>query len=425
MIEATPAERGRLAENVVHFARVLRTAGLPVGPDRVMLALRALRIAGLESREDFRAVLAACLIDRAEHRDLFDQAFQLFWRDPDVLGRIMAMLLPRVQGPEDRLKLPNENRRLADALFPKKPQAQADEPPQERLEVDATLSFSEREVLRKADFETMTAEEWASAKRLIEQWRARLPRIATRRHEAAAHGSRLDWRRIAARSARTGGELAAFAWRRPRLQTAPLVALIDISGSMSRYSRMFLHFLHTITASERRTQSFLFGTRLTPVTRMLRRRDPDRAVEACVDAVQDWSGGTRIAGCLREFNLRWARRVLGQGATVLLVTDGLERDDAGALAFEAERLGKSCRRLVWLNPLLRYDAFEPKAAGVRAILPHVDRHLPVHNLDSLFGLAGALSDLSRHARPEPRNVPSWISRTSSPSPSTSSRPGPR
>jgi hypothetical protein len=188
---------------------------------------------------------------------------------------------------------------------------------------------------------------------------------------------------------------------------------------------MFLHFLHTITASERRTQSFLFGTRLSPVTRMLRRRDPDRAVEECVRAVDDWSGGTRIAGCLREFNLHWARRVLGQGATVLLVTDGLERDDAGALAFEAERLGKSCRRLVWLNPLLRYDAFEPKAAGVRAILPHVDRHLPVHNLDSLFGLAGALSDLSRHARPEPRNTPSWISRTSSPSPSTSSRPGPR
>ena len=405
--------QGRLAENVVHFARVLRAAGLPLGTDRVLLALRALQLAGLDNRDDFRAVLAACLIDSAEHRELFEQAFELFWRDPDVLGRIMAMRMPGLPQAPDGSGAGQPNRRLANALFPSV--VPASSPAGDEADTDRTFGFSARERLRKADFETMSAQEWIDARRLIEQWRARLPRIATRRFEPASGGSRLDWRRTAARSVRTGGELASFAWRRRRQQTAPLVALIDISGSMSRYSRMFLHFLHSLTAAERRTQSFLFGTRLSPVTRMLRRRDPDRAVEECVRAVDDWSGGTRIAGCLREFNLRWARRVLGQGATVLLVTDGLERDDAGALALEAERLGKSCRRLVWLNPLLRYDAFEPKAAGVRAILPHVDRHLPVHNLDSLAGLADALYDLSRHPRPEARNHARWSSPVNNPS----------
>lgn len=396
MIEA-PA-RGRLAENVMHFARVLRNAGIPVGTDRVMLSLQALQIAGFESRDDFHAVLASCLVDRVEHQDLFDQAFRLFWRDPDLLGRMMAMLLPRVQGLEDRAALPRENRRLADALFPAKHQLheRGDEP--ERVEIDASLTFSTREILRKADFDSMTREEWQAAIAAVRQWRTRLPWIRTRRFEAAAHGSRLDWRRLAARSARRGGEFDGLCWRRPRMRPTPVVALVDISGSMSRYSRMFLHFLHAMTDAQRQTQSFVFGTRLTPITRMLRHRDPDRAVDQCIRAVDDWSGGTRISTCLAEFNLRWSRRVLGQSATVILVTDGLERDDTGRLAFEAERLSKSCRRLLWLNPLLRYDGFEPRAAGIRAILPHVDRHLPVHNLDSLASLSEALASLSRHAR---------------------------
>ncbi|MFO1196658.1 MAG: VWA domain-containing protein [Burkholderiaceae bacterium] len=394
---------GRLAENVVHFARVLRAAGIPAGTDRVVLALRALGIAGLESRDDFREVLAACLTDRIEQRDLFDQAFHLFWRDPDLLGRMLAMLLPRVEGPEAHATPPRENRRLADALFAPKLQPPPREDEEKRIEVDASLSFSAREVLRKADFDTMSADEWRAALRVVAQWRAQLPRVRTRRFEPAARGTRLDWRRIAARSARRGGELAELAWRRPSERPTPVVALVDISGSMSRYSRTFLHFLHALTSAWRHTSSFVFGTRLTPVTRMLRHRDPDRAIDECVRVVDDWSGGTRISTCLREFNLRWSRRVLGGNATVILVTDGLERDDAGGLGFEAERLSKSCRRLLWLNPLLRYDAFEPRAAGVRAILPHVDAHLPVHNLASLEGLADALADLSRHARPDHRS----------------------
>ncbi len=393
----------RLGENVLHFARVLRAAGLPVGTDRVMLALDALTIGGLESRRDFHAVLAACLVDRAEHLDMFDQAFQLFWRDPDLLGRMLAAMLPQVQGPGDALPQHRENRRLADALFAPR-ERPAPEPERESIEVDASFTFSATELLRKADFETMTAAEWVQARRMIEAVRASLPTVRTRRYERAHAGRRLDWRRVAATSARRGGEPGELAWRRARVAIAPVVALVDISGSMSNYSRMFLHFLHVLMQANTHTHTFLFGTRLTNVTRMLRHRDPDRAVDDCVRAVDDWSGGTRISGCLHEFNLHWNRRVLGGSATVLLVTDGLERDDAQQLAREAERLSKSCRRLLWLNPLLRWEGFEPRAAGVRALLPQVDAHLPVHNVASLDDLAQALRTLAHGDRPERRRA---------------------
>ena len=199
--------------------------------------------------------------------------------------------------------------------------------------------------------------------------------------------------------ARHGGELWDTRWRRPRTRPAPLVLLADISGSMSRYSRMLLHFAHALGHAEARVESFVFGTRLTRTTRLLKSRDPDIAVSQVVRAVEDWSGGTRITTSLHEFNQRWARRTLDSRSTVLLISDGLEHGDVKALAFEAERLAKSCRRLIWLNPLLRFDRFEPKAAGIRAILPHVDRFLPAHNLDSLEQLVQVLA-----RRDEPAHI---------------------
>lgn len=385
---------GRLAENVMHFGRVLRTAGLPVGSDRIQLALTALQVAGLESRRDFHDALAACFVDRAEHRELFDQAFTLFWRDPDIAGRMMAMLLPKVQAKTDAPP-PPENRRLGDALFPHQPHAPAPPPPPQEMEVDATLTFSERELLRKADFETMSAEEWRQAQALLRGLAPLFERIATRRSRRAAHPGRPDVRATMQAMARHGGELWELRWRRRREQPAPLVVLADISGSMSRYSRMLLHFTHALGHAEARVESFVFGTRLTRTTRALRQRDPDIAVARVVREVQDWSGGTRITQCLHGFNRDWARRTLSGRATVLLISDGLEHgtpDDPRCeqLRFEMERLHKSCRRLVWLNPLLRFAAFQPRAAGIRAMLPHVDAFLPAHNLDSLADLARVL-----------------------------------
>lgn len=383
----------RLAENVMHFGRVLRTAGVPVGTDRLQLALQALPVAGLRSREDFRAVLAACLIDRREHRAMFDQAFELFWRDPDLAGRMMAMLLPQVQAQPGADQAPPENRRLADALFPEappRPPPAADEPDQ--IEVDASLTFSEREQLQKADFETMSADEWLQAKRALQRLRPLFEPLTTRRTKPASRPGRADWRATLRAMGRHGGELWTPQWRAPRTRPAPLVVLADISGSMSRYSRMLLHFAHTLARADVRVESFVFGTRLTRTTHLMRQRDPDLAVAQVVRAVQDWSGGTRISASLHAFNRDWARRTLAGGrATVLLVTDGLEHGHVDDLRFEVERLHKSCRRLVWLNPLLRWSGFEPRAAGIRAMLPHVDRFVPAHNLESLEQLTRLLA----------------------------------
>ena len=390
-----------LAANLVHFGRVLRTAGMPVGTDRLLLAAQALQSGGLASRADFKATLATCLVDRPEHRPLFEQAFHVFWRDPDLLGRIMALLLPQAQG-RTSTPPPPENRRLAGALFPApaaRPNAEAP------LRLEARLAVSDRELLQQRDFDTMTAAEWDAARRALAALQPRLARQLTRRHAAAPRG-RIDWRATLRAEARH--DLAPPVRERTRHRPTPLVLLADISGSMGRYSRVLLHLAQGLLnpaagAGERPVvEVFVFGTRLTRITRQLQGRDPDAALAAVSATVPDWAGGTRISQSLHAFNRDWARRVLGGGAaTVLLVSDGLECEagDGARLAFEAQRLRLCCRELVWLNPLLRFDGFEPRAAGVRALLPQVSRHLPVHNLDSVGRLLDALASADLSYRP--------------------------
>jgi uncharacterized protein with von Willebrand factor type A (vWA) domain len=382
---------GKLAENVMHFARVLRAAGLPVGPNKVLDALRALEVAGIERRDDFYWTLASVFLDKREQFELYDQAFHIFWRDPQMLERVMALMLPQVEGRarEDEPPPPN---RLAEALLPQT--RQSDRPGEdspEKIEIDAAFTVSDREVLQKTDFESMTNEELVQAKKLIATLRMPIPQVRTRRLRRDPHGARIDMRATLRASLRSGADLIALERRSQTRRHPPLVVLCDISGSMSRYSRMFLHFLHAITNDRDRVYTFVFGTRLTNITRHLRHRDVDVALAHVAQAVADWSGGTRIGTSLKEFNLRWSRRVLGQNAVVLMITDGLDRDLGHELQEEMERLHKSCRRLVWLNPLLRYEGFEPRPAGVRAMLPHVDAFLPAHNVESLVDLARALS----------------------------------
>lgn len=378
---------GRLAENVMHFARLLRAAGMRVGPDRVLDCVRALEIAGTERREDWYWTMSSVLLSREEQRPVFDQAFRLFWRDPKLVEKMMQLLLPKVYGrspkPEEQ-----QSQRLTDALFGQKRQEEREE---QKIELDARLTFSAREVLQRMDFDTMSAAELAEAKKMISELRLPLPMIRTRRYSAHPRGRRVDLRASLRASLRGGGEVIPLVRAAPRELHPPLVVLCDISGSMNPYARMFLHFLHTITNDRDRVSVFVFGTRLTNVTRQLRHRDVDVAMARVADAIKDWSGGTRIGACLREFNWRWSRRVLGQNACVLLVSDGLDREAGEGLSEEMERLGKSCRYLVWLNPLLRYEKFEARPAGVRAILPHVDLFVPVHNLKSLIELARTLS----------------------------------
>ena len=391
------AQPGRLAENVMHFARVLRAAGLPIGPDRVLDAVRALEVAGVERRDDFYWTLASVFLDRREQFEIYDQAFHIFWRDPQLLERVMAMFLPQVYGRQSREE-PHSGR-IAEALRPrqKKPHEGTAEPPQE-TRLDATLSFSSREVLQHADFETMTSEELAQAKKLIANLRLPIPEIRTRRFQPDLHGARVDLRASLRASLRHGGKIIPLRRRSPERRHPPLVILCDVSGSMNRYSRMFLHFLHAITNDRDRVTSFVFGTRLTNISRCLRHRDVDVAMARVADAIADWSGGTRIGNCLADFNLRWSRRVLGQNAMVLMISDGLDGDVGEGLAKQMERLHKSCRKLLWLNPLLRYEGFEARPAGVRAMLPHVDEFLPVHNVASLIDLARALEGSHEYRR---------------------------
>jgi uncharacterized protein with von Willebrand factor type A (vWA) domain len=220
-----------------------------------------------------------------------------------------------------------------------------------------------------------------------------LDETRTRRLAPNRRGRTIDMRRTLRASMKGGGDFIDLKYLGEKTKMPPIVALLDISGSMADYTRLFLHFLHAVTDARKRVHSFLFGTRLTNVTRALKQKDPDEALEACSASVMDWSGGTRIATSLALFNKLWARRVLTQGAIVLLITDGLERDADDRLAFEIDRLHRSCKRLIWLNPLLRYEQFEPKAKGIQAILPHVDEFRPIHNLESLTELTRSLSNI--------------------------------
>lgn len=392
-------ERGhdRFAENILHFGRVLRRAGLPVGSGRILEAMRAVEVAGIRSRHDFYWTLHAVFVSRREHREIFDQAFHVFWRNPKILEQVMGMLLPRVDGAgaEDEKKK-DISRRLAEALYPNRGESEGSEredeaPDEDEVEVDARFTYSARERLQQMDFESMSAEELAIAKAAIANLRLPIMEVPTRRFRPHPRGERVDMRATLRGSLRSGGGSIPLRRKRRLTRHPPLVVLCDISGSMSQYSRMFLHFLHALTNDRDRVHTFLFGTRLTNVTRYLRNRDVDAALGQIGTNVEDWSGGTRIGHALEEFNRLWSRRVLGQGAVVLLITDGLDRDAAIGLEEQADRLHRSCRRLIWLNPLLRWDGFEPKSAGVRTLLPHVDEFRPVHNLDSLTDLAAALS----------------------------------
>ena len=381
----------------MHFARTLRAAGLPVGSGAVLDALRSVEAVGLARRDDFYWTLHAVFVRRADQSPLFDEAFHVFWRNPRLLERVTSLLLPTVHTPPRGEARPL-SRRLSEALFAGTQDEARTKGPEEEIKLDATLTWSDREVLRTRDFEQMSAAELAEAKAAIAKLRLAVPPAPTRRYRPHPRGSLVDMRTTFRRSLRHGAGEVLLVRRRRLRKPAPIVVLCDISGSMSRYSRLLLHFAHALARDRSRVSSFVFGTRLTNVTRQLRGRDVDAAVERASEEVEDWSGGTRIGQCLARFNREWSRRVCGQGAVVLFISDGLDRDAGEGLGPQMERLRKSCRRLVWLNPLLRYEGFTPKAAGIRALLPHVDEFRPVHNLESLEDLAAALLASPGHLR---------------------------
>jgi uncharacterized protein with von Willebrand factor type A (vWA) domain len=380
---------GKLAVNIMHFARVLRGAGLPVGPASVIDALDAALSGSLRSRDEFYWTLHAILVKRREHKEIFDQAFHVFWKKPKMLEQLMQLMFQQItRAAGDKPKDPGF-RRLAEAMFDQKDaQSRRDKP--EALELDATFTASAEDILRAKDFEQMTLAEQIKAKEAIARLRLQRREFLTRRFQPDRGGARIDMRQTLRQSLRAGGHMIDLARRAPKIRQRPLVVLCDISGSCSSYSRMFLHFLHGLVNDRTDVTVFLFGTRLTNITRELQHLDADESIAKVSAAVKDWSGGTRIGATLKEFNYKWARRVLTQGADVLLMTDGLERDDTDQLSREMQRLRRTAKHIVWLNPLLRFDRFEAKASGIRVMMPYVDEFRPVHSLNSLSDLAEAL-----------------------------------
>lgn len=393
----------RLAANITYFARALRKAGLPIGPGRIIDAINAVAAAGFTDKFDFFYVLQACFVTRPEHRATFAQIFRLYWRDPRYLEHMMAYMIPAVRGVQEQRSAKAAEKRAAEALLdgvqPEAPDT-SDEQGTE-IEIDASMTLSAEERLRSLDFEQMSTAEIAAAKRMLARLTLPVKPLQTRRTKADARGTRIDAGKTLRRAMRTGGEMQSLARMRRRTRMPNLVVLCDISGSMSQYSRMVLHFLHAV-ANDRsghggvgwaQVHAFTFGTQLTNITRHLRTRDVDASLAAAGAQAQDWEGGTRIGDCLERFNKDWSRRVLGQDALVVLITDGLDCGAPDALSAQMQRLQLSARKLIWLNPLLRWAEFAPKATGIRAMLPHVDAFRAGHSIASLEDLAQALSDM--------------------------------
>ena len=385
---APPAQR--LLTHLARFARALRRVGLAVSPEKLVNAVLAVQAVGLSRRSDLYWALHAVFVNRPDQREFFDQVFFLFWRSPGALEGGTGDALPKGDGWQPI------SRRVAEALLQdsgREAREQAVE-----SEFDARMTWSSRERLKLKDFEEMSGDELVEAQAAVRLMAPLVKPIPGRRFQTHPRGTRIEMRKTLRASMRTGPDTIPLIRRQRRARPPSFVVLCDISGSMSTYSRVFLHFAHAMGRRYPRVSTFLFATRLTNVSRCLRDRDVDRALSAAGRLAKDWEGGTRIGQCLHEFNRDWSRRVLAQVPTVLLVSDGLDRDAGEGLTREIERLHKSCRTLIWLNPLLRYDKFQPLAAGIRAILPHVDEFRSVHNLESVAELATTL------ARPATRRV---------------------
>ncbi|MDQ4078874.1 MAG: VWA domain-containing protein [Chloroflexota bacterium] len=377
---------GNLLAHILRFGRLLRLMGVTVNLSQMLELVRALEVVPVTNKQDFYYTARAVLVTQHEEYPLFDQAFQLYWRVPEPFG---------LSDGQSKGKPPGKLARLPGLLSGMVASSEDEE--EERRE--ERPSYSALEVLRRKDFAEMTWEEVEAAKAAMRAMHWPIGERSTRRVRRASHGHQLDLRRVMRDNLRFGGEPFLLRWQKRKTRPRPLVVLCDISGSMERYSRMLLHFLHALNHKMNNVETFLFGTRLTRITHHLRHKDVDQAMDEVGEIVEDWSGGTKIGEAIKTFNFEWARRVLGRGAVVLIISDGWDRGDVDMLEREMERLQRSAHRVIWLNPLLGSENYEPIQRGMAAALPFVDDFLPVHNLRSLEQLAEALGAITER-RPE-------------------------
>ena len=401
----------KLSDNVLYFARVLRSAGIPIGSGRILEAIEAINKIGLADKSIFYWALHSVFVHKNEHREIFDQTFKIFWKNPRLLEKMMQLALPKLNTGTPETSDSDINRRVQEAFNTDNISEDnyADASTEDELEFDAVMTYSESELLQGMDFEQMSSDEINKAKKVIAQMNLAIPQVKSRRFKSSSFRRKIDLRQSLKGANKFCGEYIPLRYKSRKDKNPPIIAICDVSGSMSRYSRMLLHFMHVLTTLRNDVHTFLFGTRLTNVTRFLRFKDVDEALAATSSAVEDWSGGTRIGDCLKEFNFNWSRRVLGPGAIVLFITDGLDRGGGIGLSKQIKLIQKSSKRLIWLNPLLRYEEFAPKPTGVKAILPHVDEFRPIHSLESMDQLVNALSETNLQSR---FNMAPWLEKLS-------------
>ncbi|MBW3631907.1 MAG: VWA domain-containing protein [Chloroflexi bacterium] len=400
-----PISPNLIQANLLTFGRRLRDAGLPVGSGQILSLVDALATIDVFRHDDVYHATRASVVTRPEQIPIFDLEFSRFWRE--LLGAKPAPLDPFVpQNAPSEPPLPDVSKKKTEQKHTPEgaddekdifhvSEGEEDSAAEEEFEAspDDVMLFSSREMLRRKDFSQCSPEEIAEARRIIEGFTWRLGTRKTRRRMRAKHGNFIDPRATLRGSLRHGGIPLELRRQKRKIRTRPLVVICDISGSMDRYARLLLRFVHALGQGLDNTEVFVFGTRLTRITRELRKRDVDTALTQVVSSVEDWSGGTRIGEAIKAFNFKWARRVLRSGATVVVISDGWDRGDPELLGREMARLQRSCRRLIWLNPLLGAPGYQPLTQGMRAAMPYIDEFLPIHNLQSLEALADLLGQV--------------------------------
>jgi uncharacterized protein with von Willebrand factor type A (vWA) domain len=382
------ARSGKLPENLGGFGRALRRAGVPVDTSLIRLGLDAVGVVGLERRDDFRSALRSVMVSREQDLHVFDELFEAWFRDPEVARQLLGQMLPKAPNRSE----PRRSERAQEALAPPRLGAKPSQPLEDEVRLDAAMSASETQRLRQADFAAMNASEYRLVERLAREIPLELPRIDSRRTAPGSRGPRPHWARTLREAMRSEGELLRLVRAQRRSEPLPVLILVDVSGSMERYARLMLAFLHRATRGRRRAV-FAFGTRLTDLNAAFREADPDRMLAGVAKAVQDYAGGTRIGESLAALRQGYPRALVGRRTVVMLITDGLDTGDPVQLDRELASLLRRCRSLLWLNPLLRFDAYQPLAAGARVLHRRAHAMLAVHNLSRLEELAAALARL--------------------------------
>ena len=388
------ARTGRLAGNLAAFGRALRRAGLPIDASRIALAQQAALLIDLDRRDDLAAALEATLVSREQDRAVFGELFDTFFRDPKLAHKLLAQLLPTSEG---RAEPDRRRARVRDALrAPQAPQPLAAPKSQDQeFELDATMTASDLQRLQHADFNTLTAQEYALVERLARETRLVMPELPARRTRPGWRGPRPHWPGVMRRAARTGGELLELPRLQRRRTPLPLMVLIDVSGSMERYTRMLLAFLHAATRSHRQRDVMAFGMNLTDLRSAFALADTDAMLEQTNQLIRDYAGGTRLGESLAQLKRHHGRRLIGRRSVVLLITDGLDTGEPALLNEQLQWLRLHSRRLLWLNPLMRFDGYAPLARGAAALHAQAHAMLAVHNLSRLQELASGLARLLR------------------------------